>query len=115
GFYLLKKAKLDDRETQLVLTGVDYKKEDVTIYEQMSSALVKFLGGQRKNLDSSVRQKDEDAFYMSGGYRGRGGRGNSFQSRGGNYNSNQSRGNSYNSHGRGSYYSSQGRGANYSS
>ncbi|CAL4132571.1 unnamed protein product, partial [Meganyctiphanes norvegica] len=94
---------------------VDYKNKEVTIYEQMSSALVKFLGGQRKNLDSTVRQKKEDAFYMSGGYRGRGGRGNSFQSRGGNYNSNQSRGNSYNSHGRGSYYSSQGRGANYSS
>ncbi|CAL4069464.1 unnamed protein product [Meganyctiphanes norvegica] len=50
GFYLLKKAKLDDRETQLVLTGVDYKNKDVTIYEQMSSALVKFLGGQRKIL-----------------------------------------------------------------
>ena len=73
GFMLLESAKLEHKDEQLVLTGVNFDEKD-RIHEQMSASLIKFHGKQvitNKDKSGSIQVKDEDSFY-SAGYKNRG-------------------------------------------
>ena len=51
-------AKLDQKEKQIVLTAVNYNEKD-TLFDQMKTALRKFLGNQCFSQDSKVKIKQE--------------------------------------------------------
>ena len=53
---LLDCAKLEKKETQIVMTAVDYTKKE-TLYEQMKTALNKFLGEQCLSIGQTMNVK----------------------------------------------------------
>ena len=63
AFKLLEGAGLDQKDRQLVLTGVDYK-QTVTLFKQMGSAFKKFFGKQSlaKETISHRASKVEPAY-----------------------------------------------------
>ena len=58
---LLDCAKLEKKETQIVMTAVDYTKKE-TLYEQMKTALNKFLGEQCLSIGQTMNVKTEPVF-----------------------------------------------------
>ena len=81
GMQLLDSAKLDTKEKQIVLTGVDYN-EKGEIYDQMKMAIKKFIGNSNIETDMITKIKQEvyitqeemeekEAFIARNSYRGR--------------------------------------------